>query len=109
MKIKWSPGPSNDYIYFIRCFQSYESPVHDFSQPQFLFILEWSKYRKDPSLNMGKIFLQLICDECKQIILEKEGQKNLTVEKFPITDHEAMELDKSHRGHECHIEAVEKD
>jgi len=50
----------------------------------------------------------LICDECKQIILEKEGQENLSYEKFPITDEEALELDKSHRGHECHIEAVEK-
>ena len=76
---------------------------------KFLLKLEWSKYRKDPSLNMGKIYLQLICDECKQIILEKEGQKNLSGEKFPITDDEALELDKSHRGHECHIEAVEKE
>jgi hypothetical protein len=57
---------------------------------------------------MAKIFLQLICDECNQIILEKEGQENLSYEKFPITDDEASELDKSHRGHECHIEAVEK-
>jgi hypothetical protein len=40
--------------------------------------------------------------------LEKEGQENLSYEKFPITDDEALELDKSHRGHECHIEAVEK-
>jgi hypothetical protein len=40
--------------------------------------------------------------------LEKEGQENLSYEKFPITDDEAMELDKAHRGHECHIEAVEK-
>jgi len=57
---------------------------------------------------MGKIFLQLICDVCNQIILEKEGKENLSYEKFPITDDEALELDKSHRGHECHIEAVEK-
>jgi hypothetical protein len=57
---------------------------------------------------MAKIFLQLICDECNQIILEKEGQENLSYEKFPITDDEAAELDKAHRGHECHIEAVEK-
>ncbi|HSA74506.1 MAG TPA: hypothetical protein VLD84_11190 [Nitrososphaeraceae archaeon] len=57
---------------------------------------------------MGKIFLQLICDECKQIILEKEGEKNLSYEKFPITDDEALHLNESHRGHECHIEAVEK-
>jgi hypothetical protein len=57
---------------------------------------------------VAKIVLQLICDECNQIILEKEGQENLSYEKFPITDDEALELDKSHRGHECHIEAVEK-
>ena len=57
---------------------------------------------------MAKIFLQLICDECNQIILEKGGQENLSYEKFPITDDEASELDKAHRGHECHIEAVEK-
>jgi hypothetical protein len=57
---------------------------------------------------MAKIFLQLICDECNQIILEKEGHENLSYEKFPITADEASELDKAHRGHECHIEAVEK-
>jgi hypothetical protein len=57
---------------------------------------------------MAKIFLQLICDECNQIILEKEGPENLSYEKFPITEDEASELDKAHRGHECHIEAVEK-
>ena len=57
---------------------------------------------------MCKVFLQLIFDECNQIILEKEGKENLSYEKFPITDDEASELDKAHRGHECHIEAVEK-
>ncbi|MGB5089465.1 MAG: hypothetical protein WBN72_00840 [Nitrososphaeraceae archaeon] len=57
---------------------------------------------------MGKVFLQLICDECNQIILEKEGNENLRYEKFPITEDEASEIDKAHRGHECHIEAVEK-
>jgi hypothetical protein len=61
------------------------------------------------NLDVGKIFLQLVCDECKQIILEKEGEENLSYEKFPITEEEALELDKKHRGHECHIEAVEKD
>ena len=69
---------------------------------------QWSKYPHYITLNMSKIFLQLICDECKQIILEKEGKENLSIEKFPITDEEALELDKNHRGHECHIEAVEK-
>jgi hypothetical protein len=57
---------------------------------------------------MAKVFLQLICDECNQIILEKEGKENLSYEKFPITEDEASEIDKAHRGHECHIEAVEK-
>ena len=70
--------------------------------------LQWSKYPKRLILDMGKIFLQLICDECKEIILEKEGEKNLSYEKFPITDDEALQIDKTHRGHECHIEAVEK-
>jgi hypothetical protein len=59
-------------------------------------------------MDMSKIFLQLICDDCKQMILEKEGEKNLSYEKFPITDDEARELNKIHRGHECHIEPVEK-
>lgn len=70
--------------------------------------MEWSKYPYYFNLGVGKIFLQLICDECKQIILEKEGEENLSYEKFPITEEEALELDKNHRGHECHIEAVEK-
>lgn len=71
--------------------------------------LQWSKYPNSFNLDVGKVFLQLICDECKQIILEKEGEENLSYEKFPITEQEALELDKKHRGHECHIEAVEKD
>ena len=70
--------------------------------------MQWSKYPERFILDMGKIFLQLICDECKEIILEKEGEKNLSYEKFPITDDEALQIDKTHRGHECHIEAVEK-
>lgn len=57
---------------------------------------------------MGKVFLQLVCDECKQILLEKEGEENLSIEKFPITEEEATFLNEAHRGHECHIEAVEK-
>jgi hypothetical protein len=73
-----------------------------------LIRFQWSKYLKRFILDMGKIFLQLICDECKEIILEKEGEKNLSYEKFPITDDEALQIDKTHRGHECHIEAVEK-
>lgn len=54
------------------------------------------------------IILQLICDQCKKVILEKIGEYNLNVEKFPITNEEAELLNKQHRGHECHIEAVEK-
>jgi hypothetical protein len=54
------------------------------------------------------IILQLICDQCKKVILEKIGEDNLNLEKFPITNEEADLLNKQHRGHECHIEAVEK-
>ena len=54
------------------------------------------------------ILLQLICDQCKKVILEKKGEKNLNLERFPITNEEAETLDKEHRGHECHIEEVEK-
>ncbi|HLG36495.1 MAG TPA: hypothetical protein VI338_00035 [Nitrososphaera sp.] len=56
---------------------------------------------------MGTIVMQLVCDTCGKIILEKPGEK-LGDEKFPITSEEAQKLDKEHRGHECHIEAVEK-
>ena len=68
-----------------------------------------SKYPNYFSLDVAKIFLQMICDECKQIILEKEGESYLNQEKFPISNEEAMMLDKEHRGHECHIEAIEKE
>ena len=54
------------------------------------------------------ILLQLICDQCKKLLLEKMGEQNLNLERFPITNEEAEKLDKEHRGHECHIEAVEK-
>ncbi len=54
------------------------------------------------------IILQLICDQCKKVILEKSGEENLNLEKFPITNEETVLLNKEHRGHECHIEAVEK-
>ena len=56
---------------------------------------------------MCTIVMQLVCDTCGKIILEKPGEK-LDDEKFPITSEEAQMLDKEHRGHECHIEAVEK-
>ena len=51
--------------------------------------------------------MQLVFDTCGKIILEKPGEK-LDDEIFPITSEEAQKLDKEHRGHECHIEAVEK-
>ncbi len=54
------------------------------------------------------VILQLICDICKKVLLEKEGEENLLNERFPITNEEAHMLDKDHRGHECHIEAIEK-
>jgi hypothetical protein len=54
------------------------------------------------------IILQLICDQCKKVILEKSGENYLNIERFPITNEEAELLNKQHRGHECHIEAVEK-
>jgi hypothetical protein len=55
---------------------------------------------------MGVILMQLICDTCGKVLLEKEG---LSEERFPITKEEAHELDTEHRGHECHIEPVEKE
>ena len=56
---------------------------------------------------MGTIVMQLICDTCGKILLEKPGEK-LDEEKFPITREESQNLDKDHRGHEMHIDAVEK-
>ena len=53
------------------------------------------------------IVQQLICDECKIVLLEKDS-KHLTEEKFPMTEEEAKMIDKDHRGHQCHIEVVEK-
>jgi hypothetical protein len=53
------------------------------------------------------IVQQLICDECKIVLLEKDT-KHLNDEKFPISDEEAKVIDKNHRGHQCHIEVVEK-
>lgn len=50
---------------------------------------------------------QLICDKCKIVLLEKDS-KFLDDERFPITNEEAIMIDKEHRGHECHIELVEK-
>jgi len=51
---------------------------------------------------------QLICDKCQKVILEKEGESYLDDGRFPISREEAAMLDKEHRGHECHIEAVKK-
>ncbi|MCI0565510.1 MAG: hypothetical protein MN733_44165 [Nitrososphaera sp.] len=58
---------------------------------------------------MAVIMMQLVCDTCGKVILEKAGEQYLQEEKFPITSDEAQMLDKDHRGHECHIEAVEKE
>jgi hypothetical protein len=55
------------------------------------------------------IIQQLICDQCKRVILEKEGESYLHDGQFPISDEEAKVVDKEHRGHECHIEVVEKE
>jgi hypothetical protein len=57
---------------------------------------------------MAVIIMQLVCDTCKKVLLEKEGEEHLLNERFPITSEEAQMLDKEHRGHECHIEAMEK-
>jgi len=51
---------------------------------------------------------QLVCDKCQKVILEKEGESYLDDGRFPISKEEAVMLDKEHRGHECHIEAVKK-
>ena len=55
------------------------------------------------------IVQQLICDSCKKVILEKEGESYLSDGKFPISNEEASMLDKEHRGHQCHVEVVEKE
>ncbi|MGC2386411.1 MAG: hypothetical protein WA460_04975 [Nitrososphaeraceae archaeon] len=54
------------------------------------------------------IVQQLICDICKKVVLEKEGKSNLDNGQFPISKEEAEMIDREHRGHECHIEVVEK-
>lgn len=56
---------------------------------------------------MGIIVMHLVCDTCGKVLLEKPGE-NLDEEKFPISGEEAQMIDKEHRGHKCHIEAVEK-
>jgi hypothetical protein len=55
---------------------------------------------------MGITMMQLVCDTCGKVLLEKPG---VSEDQFPITSEEARQLDKDHRGHECHIEAVEKE
>ena len=57
---------------------------------------------------MPVIVQQLVCDYCKRVILEKEGENLLNLGEFPISENEAEMINKEHRGHECHIEAVEK-
>ena len=55
---------------------------------------------------MGVIIMQLVCDTCSKVLLEKPG---VSEDQFSITSEEAQQLDKDHRGHECHIEAAEKE
>jgi hypothetical protein len=55
------------------------------------------------------IVQQLVCDKCQRVILEKEGGTYLNDGRFPISNEEAAILDKEHRGHEVHIEAVDKE
>ena len=52
---------------------------------------------------------QLICDVCKRILLEKQGQNDLDQGKFPISEQEVIVIDREHRGHQCHIDVVEKE
>ena len=54
---------------------------------------------------MGLIMMQPVCDTCGKVLLEKPG---ISEDQFPITNEEAKQIDKDHRGHECHIEPVEK-
>ena len=55
------------------------------------------------------IVQQLVCDNCKKIILEKTGEDLLNQGKFPISNEEAAKIDREHRGHQCHIDVVEID
>ena len=58
---------------------------------------------------MGIVTLQLICDDCKSVVLEKTGEQLLLEERFPITPEEETMMSQNHYGHNCHIEAVEKE
>lgn len=55
------------------------------------------------------ILQQLVCDDCKKVVLEKPGKEYLETGRFPISNEEASLIDEQHRGHQCHIEAVEKE
>ena len=55
------------------------------------------------------IVQQLVCDVCNRVLLERQGETDLDRGKFPISEQEATEIDREHRGHECHIEVVEKE
>jgi hypothetical protein len=41
--------------------------------------------------------------------LEKKGELYLNEGQFPVSEAESRMLDREHRGHECHIEAVQKE
>lgn len=60
-------------------------------------------------LTATMIVQQLVCDVCNKVLLEKQGQPDLEQGKFPISDQEATEIDREHRGHKCHIDVVEKE
>jgi hypothetical protein len=55
------------------------------------------------------IVQQLVCDKCQRVVLEKVGSSYLENGRFPISNEEAAMLDKEHRGHEVHIEAIDKE
>ena len=65
------------------------------------------RFKKLQESNNIMMVQQLICDQCKIVLLEKDS-KHLNDERFPITEEEAKMIDRDHRGHECHIELVEK-
>ena len=76
--------------------------LNDIKYSQFI-----QRFKKLWKSNNTMMVQQLICDQCKIVLLEKDS-KHLNEERFPITEEEAKMIDRDHRGHECHIELVEK-
>ena len=79
----------------------------EFGLPHKKDTCNFQRFKKFKHVNIIMKVQQLICDNCKVVLLEKDSQ-HLDNERFPITDEEAKLIDKEHRGHECHIELVEK-